>query len=577
MPKSSSAGFASRLLLIASMLLVGLPILAIARLFGGIDNAQLLIAFALTMSTAVFVASLSMAISIGTPKARDAVLRCYAILLALWIVPPVAGWLLGSWALLQPLSVVTDALEYLSPFQVLGGVLFTSNLAWSSIGGVLAVQSIAAVVCTALAVGLVRRIHLRAAGAAARPIVNRLFSAAIPRRRWAVSDRAMLWKELVSPQSKVRLGFFGHLSLVLLAVIALGSCILAIGSSMQFRAYPTAGRFYQMQTMPFSDLIACFGGLAISARAAASISGERERQCWDSLISSPLEAGEIVWAKIWGSLYSARWLVALLGAMWGLGILVDISLFLPALFAVGTLLVVLLFGCSLGVYFSAGANSSLRAMGSTLGTLIFLGGGYLFCCVPMMIGGSGRAGEVVLALCIPFLVAFPLIANDIRASGPEGALYVAYILGLIAYSIASILLAVAAMVRIRPNEDLARTQPQARHSLLSCPTWLKSRALRLEPVPRTASEKGTVPFCPEDSAKLGQSPAVLGQALEGILAERRRRQSLTRASANLGLGQLVSQAAQVVGQVRFESGQVCTDHAIDGGPGSGKFQSVRRP
>ena len=91
----------SRLLLIASMLLVGLPILAIARLFGGIDNSQLLIAFALTMSTAVFVASLSMAISIGTPKARDAVLRCYAILLALWIVPPVAGWLLGSCAAIR--------------------------------------------------------------------------------------------------------------------------------------------------------------------------------------------------------------------------------------------------------------------------------------------------------------------------------------------------------------------------------------------------------------------------------------------------------------------------------------------
>src|SRR5436189_5340705 len=38
--------------------------------------------------------------------------------------------------------------------------------------------------------------------------------------------------------------------------------------------------------------------------------------------------------------------------------------------------------------------------------------------------------------------------------------------------------------------------------------------------PKTASEKGTVPFCSEDSAKLGQSPAVFGWALKSSAAVR---------------------------------------------------------
>ncbi len=174
------------------------------------------------------------------------------------------------------------------------------------------------------------------------------------------------------------------------------------------------GHWYLIQTAPLSDLIACAGGMAIAARAASSITSERERQTWDSLVSTPIEARDLVWAKVLGGVYAARWLVVLLVVMWGLGAVLDSSLLAPLLASLASLLIVLLFGCALGVFYSAAGTSSLRAMGSTLGTLFFVGGGYLFCCVPLlMTGPGGDGGEVILAPCIPFLLIYPLLSWEV--------------------------------------------------------------------------------------------------------------------------------------------------------------------
>ena len=107
----------------------------------------------------------------------------------------------------------------------------------------------------------------------------------------------------------------------------------------------------------------------------------------------PVEARDLVWAKILGGVYAARWLVVLVAVMWGLGVVLDSRLLVPWLTSLATLLIVLWFGLRLGVFFSAGGTSSLRAMGSTLGTLFFVGGGYLFCCVPVFMSGPGVAGS----------------------------------------------------------------------------------------------------------------------------------------------------------------------------------------
>ena len=152
--------------------------------------------------------------------------------------------------------------------------------------------------------------------------------------------------------------------------------------------------------------------------------------------------------------------MALVTVMWGLGVLVDGALVIPLLFSLATLLVVLFFGCALGVFYSAGGTSSLRAMGNTLGTLFFVGGGYLFCCVPLMAGGPGRDGEVILALCIPFLVVFPLMETAGLHGTVNAPELTAYVVGNIAYLVGALILAATAIGRIRPNEPLS-PRPEA--------------------------------------------------------------------------------------------------------------------
>jgi ABC-type transport system involved in multi-copper enzyme maturation permease subunit len=61
---------------------------------------------------------------------------------------------------------------------------------------------------------------------------------------------------------------------------------------------------------------------AIGLRASVSIASERERATWDALLMSPLEAREIVRAKVAGSLYALRWMVAAMVLAMTLAVLV---------------------------------------------------------------------------------------------------------------------------------------------------------------------------------------------------------------------------------------------------------------
>src|SRR5205814_3834281 len=63
-----------------------------------------------------------------------------------------------------------------------------------------------------------------------------------------------------------------------------------------------------------SELFAVLIYLGIGLRAAVAISSERERGTWDGLLTSPLDGGEIVRGKLFGSLH-ALWPL-LLAAVW---------------------------------------------------------------------------------------------------------------------------------------------------------------------------------------------------------------------------------------------------------------------
>ena len=55
--------------------------------------------------------------------------------------------------------------------------------------------------------------------------------------------------------------------------------------------------------------------LLLAARASGLVTYEKERDCWHSLVATPLTGREIMRGKMWGNLYSIRWPLLVLTAI----------------------------------------------------------------------------------------------------------------------------------------------------------------------------------------------------------------------------------------------------------------------
>jgi hypothetical protein len=116
----------------------------------------------------------------------------------------------------------------------------------------------------------------------------------------------------------------------------------------------------------------------IALRAAGAVSGEREHQTLDALLTTPQSDGAILWAKGWGSIFGVRRGWWLLGVIWGLGVLFQ---------GLSPLCVIPLVACwaahaaliaGIGLWFSLVSRSTLRATIYTfLALAVFDAGPYL--------------------------------------------------------------------------------------------------------------------------------------------------------------------------------------------------------
>jgi ABC-type Na+ efflux pump permease subunit len=189
--------------------------------------------------------------------------------------------------------------------------------------------------------------------------------------------------------------------------------------------------------------ISCLGLLLVAARAAGTVTAEKERDSWTTLISTPLSPAEIILGKLAGNLYATRGWVMLLCFLWTLAVVLQPEYLLVVPFVAGTLAILAVFASALGILFSLLCANSLRAMGATLAVALVLGGGYLFCCFPMFFVGGGDPEVILLmAPCVPFLLAAPhFLAMELiyqYPGNPElGFLIAAYVLGMLLYSFAA--------------------------------------------------------------------------------------------------------------------------------------------
>jgi ABC-type transport system involved in multi-copper enzyme maturation permease subunit len=240
--------------------------------------------------------------------------------------------------------------------------------------------------------------------------------------------RPMVWKEMFIERVHT-LGRFGRWAgLLLVTVLVVGSvgltAVVAFGS-------PTPG------SPSWSDWardqleiwvggsgwwLACLIQWAVGLRASVSISSERERGTWDALMTSPLDGKEIVRAKLRGSLFALRGLIAAAFIAWSLSAAVGALPLRDVVVWGADVLVVGAFMAAVGVRTSLACQTATRAMALTVGIWL---GAWVFVAVAAfsglasatLIGNALRmaAGELGLLppqtafwAPVPWFVAWPI-------------------------------------------------------------------------------------------------------------------------------------------------------------------------
>ncbi len=444
-----------KLLLVGKLVLVALPVLAIFRLLGGIPGNLLVVYFAGLASTVTLLTMGSLCISVWTARARDAVVRVYlveAMLLLLPLllrVPLMATAGATSWWY-AALSNLAAACLSINPIYVLGqavagsgslGIGLDASVIWQMVQ----IHLVLTVILAVVAVTAVRRVHLRSISSPGAVVKKRRFLHP-PQFRPALRNHPMLWKELFARTAGTKLGLLGRLALgvILLGVLGGGLywyCMILFGFSGYGMGWRGGGQDFMPANMMITGFLTTGTVILMGLRAAGLIAYEKERDCWLSLLSTPLTGAEIIGAKAAGNMYAFRWVLAPLLFIWFLQItltphyIVAIPCHLFTLGATG------LFATAVGLAYSLQFKSSLKAIGATMGTLFFIGGGYLMCCcAPLTMGGGGASELFQMAMvgCIPFLLAVPaaLVDLDDLFDGHDSWIVADYLIGSVGYAIA---------------------------------------------------------------------------------------------------------------------------------------------
>jgi ABC-type transport system involved in multi-copper enzyme maturation permease subunit len=386
----------ARTLNLFAVLLAGVPILAFAGLFGGIDYARLMWVTAGSAALMMFIASLSLAISVHSRTTRQALTNSYALILILLFLP--AGFML-VWTLVDStLNIVNrdlsaqftqfmmrpevqSALLYallVHPFGV--AILATEPdflvTATTGRADTAALVSIGANLCVATLLTLFSTARLRKAYryeqavAQKRRGFRRLFQPFRLFRPAVWQNWPLAWKEIHAGSYR-SMGCVTRILLVFSGLIYYGIFF----SNLYW--WGAADRESGSLFVTMGNEL--FGGAAfllVASRAATTISQERDRDCWVSLLSTPVTASEIIVSK---------WLAAMTPLFWTALFLLPVWLttcLTGSLYVVNVLLIILVLAVSgaflsaVGVYESLRRRTTVQAMGVTLAMgLVFFGFG----------------------------------------------------------------------------------------------------------------------------------------------------------------------------------------------------------
>jgi ABC-type transport system involved in multi-copper enzyme maturation permease subunit len=434
---------AARLLHVGVLVALGLPVVSLIGLFGGIDFQVLLVTYAATLTTAYFLATGSILISVVSRRPREAISLIYGLEIVWLAVPTFLIYTLPRsgepWATIA--GWVNPALEYIaltSPFYLR---VATTNL-WTATAWGMGLQ---VVYGTGFAILAAARLRPSFRKEGATPAWSRGLARLQGKRHWfprsGCGDDAMLWKEMhVSRTGGLTKGALVLMGVSLVGVIgytAFGFLSDAMDEMWRdgYFAHGSARSDFNGYLRGISVGVYILWFMGVASSAATGLTSEREEDQWTSLTSTPLTGAEILRAKLIGPVWGLRLVAYLLFLLWGVGLAVG-SIHPFGLFACLVELVVFTaFLTALGNFFSLRSKNSTRALASTIGTLVFLNGGYLFCCIPFQTNS-----EIIFAGSTPVIFGVSLLGvqdfQELTATD-AGKMMAACVTGVFAYAIAA--------------------------------------------------------------------------------------------------------------------------------------------
>ncbi|WP_422924372.1 ABC transporter permease [Singulisphaera sp. PoT] len=387
---------ASRMLVLLTTMLAGLPILAIISLFGGIEPERVTGLYLETLTAGWTAASIAALVSVHARSMPTAVI---ASLLAVWAWLFVPIWLSDyvrsqtptlAWSLIQ---ACLDELARSSPQSTFSEPTFWRSTARRPLGfqdilfGLIVRQIILGSLLILLAALRLKPLYLQQAD---RRTSTR-FSVPL---RWLglreagylppCGDNALRWKERHSPESR-RLARL----LILCAVV-----LVTYSTAVELR-YDSTGAYHAFDELfrhgldpgPWGSHGAFRNGIkyrlcekasilyvaalaASSIMAASSVAGERSRGTWLSLISTPLEPTEILRAKMQGAIWAVRAPLAMIVFLYVAALIS--TMMHPVGFVLGLAAIASYqwFGVALGLYVSVRVSDVWRAIAYTVTTLL---------------------------------------------------------------------------------------------------------------------------------------------------------------------------------------------------------------
>jgi len=405
---------ASRLFNLGLLLLAGVPVLSFLQFLGGVDFYLVLASFAATALTMFSLAGLSMVNSVLCRRARDAIVLTYLMAVAYYILATSAwiglmavtmsGWWpelgsfpsFGSW---QSPVTVSDLVDWLNAGNIIFVVFKLGRGASASavfdqelpgiLGAYAVFHTLAGMACLGWSILRLRVLALRDD---VRRVVRKKGARVRGGSRPRVGRFPMIWKEVFA-EGGLRLNALGRVVVGVLFCASFLPVILALWAhfdhSFNRMTWEDVRRTINGAQMRFvGTVVATLMLLAVVVRAAGSIHSERERNTFDELLTTRLTNSEILFGKWLGAMLSVRW-----GWVW-LGIIWLVSLVLGGVEWYGLPLILVSWvvyaavSAGVGLWFSVGARSSLRATVAALVTMMFLYGGHwlltgVFCYFPL--------------------------------------------------------------------------------------------------------------------------------------------------------------------------------------------------